>query len=50
SDFFTVPTIHDSSTGMYLSDSFLIVQYLDKTYPNTPKFFPNDSAGLQSTF
>jgi len=49
-DLYTLPAIHDPSTGTYLADSFLIAQYLDKTYPDTPPILPSDSIGLQVAF
>lgn len=39
SSLYTVPFIHDLSTGTVVSDSINIAEYLDKTYPNTPKLF-----------
>ncbi|KAF4613743.1 hypothetical protein D9613_008017 [Agrocybe pediades] len=50
SDMYTVPAIHDPSTGVYLADSFLIAQYLDKTYPDTPRLLPDGMTGLQAAF
>jgi glutathione S-transferase len=47
---YTLPAIHDPSTGTYLADSIAIVEYLEKTYPNTPSVFPNETAGLQKAF
>lgn len=47
---YTLPAIHDSSTGVYLSDSFPIAEYLEKTYPDKPSLFPNNTLGLQATF
>ncbi|KJA18771.1 hypothetical protein HYPSUDRAFT_917542 [Hypholoma sublateritium FD-334 SS-4] len=46
---YTLPAIHDPSTGVYLADSFAIAEYLEKTYPDTPRLFPGNSAGLQAT-
>jgi glutathione S-transferase len=34
---YTVPAIHDSSTGAKVSDSYDIIKYLDQTYPDTPQ-------------
>jgi len=50
SDRYTLPAIHDPSTGAYISDSILIAEYLEKTYPDTPKVFPNNTLPLQATF
>ncbi|KAF9067622.1 hypothetical protein BDP27DRAFT_1448928 [Rhodocollybia butyracea] len=33
SPMYTLPVIHDDSTGALISDSALIAEYLDKTYP-----------------
>ncbi|KAJ3517323.1 hypothetical protein NLJ89_g584 [Agrocybe chaxingu] len=49
-DHYTLPAIYDPSTGAYVSDSFAIAEYLDKTYPDTPKLFPNDTTALQAAF
>ncbi|PPQ76771.1 hypothetical protein CVT26_001944 [Gymnopilus dilepis] len=48
--FYTLPAIHDPSTGIYLSDSFKIAEYLDKTYPDTPLILPNNTHSLQIAF
>jgi len=48
--FYTLPAIHDPSTGVYISDSTAIAIYLEKTYPNTPSVFPNESIGIQKAF
>ncbi|KAF9484208.1 hypothetical protein BDN70DRAFT_872912 [Pholiota conissans] len=50
SPFYTVPAIHDPSTGVYLSESIDIAEYLDKTYPDTPCMFPHNTLGLLSPF
>ncbi|PPQ76738.1 hypothetical protein CVT25_000122 [Psilocybe cyanescens] len=50
SPLYTVPFIHDTSTGEAIADSILIAEYLEKKYPDTPKLFPNGTAGLQSAF
>ncbi|KIM41190.1 hypothetical protein M413DRAFT_445891 [Hebeloma cylindrosporum] len=47
---YTLPAIHDPSTGAYLSDSILIAEYLEKTYPDTPQVFPHHTIALQATF
>ncbi|KAF5328331.1 hypothetical protein D9619_013355 [Psilocybe cf. subviscida] len=46
-DHYTFPAIHDPSTGAYLSDSWEIAVYLEKTYPDTPKLFPHNTVALQ---
>ncbi|PPQ71150.1 hypothetical protein CVT25_004768 [Psilocybe cyanescens] len=48
--YYSLPSIYDPSTGAYISDSILIAEYLEKTYPDTPKLFPNGTAGVQSAF
>ena len=50
SPLYTLPAIHDPSTGVYIADSIVIAEYLEKTYPNTPSVFPNETAGLQKAF
>jgi len=50
SPLYTLPVIHDPSTGAIVVDSFAIAQYLEKTYPNTPSVFPNATVGLQNAF
>lgn len=47
---YTLPAIHDPSTGIYIADSFPIAEYLEKTYPDTPSVFPNDTTALQKAF
>ncbi|KAF9471878.1 hypothetical protein BDN70DRAFT_868895 [Pholiota conissans] len=47
---YTLPVIHDTSTGSTISDSFAIAEYLDKTFPNTPPVFPHNTKGLQASF
>lgn len=47
---YTLPAIHDPSTGVYIADSVLIAEYMDKTYPNTPPIFPHNTLGLQHAF
>lgn len=37
---YTVPFIYDPKTQTYTSDSYQIAQYLESTYPDTPKLFP----------
>jgi glutathione S-transferase len=42
--------IYDRSTGTGIADSFKIAQYLDTTYPNTPRLIPDGTHGLLSAF
>jgi hypothetical protein len=46
---YTMPVIHAPSTGITISDSFVIAKYLDKTHP-TPQIFPHHTQGLQEPF
>ncbi|XP_006456489.1 hypothetical protein AGABI2DRAFT_146311 [Agaricus bisporus var. bisporus H97] len=47
---YTSPSIFDDSTNTGVSDSYKIAQYLDKTYPDTPKLFPPGTEALQASF
>ncbi|KAG7093412.1 hypothetical protein E1B28_007094 [Marasmius oreades] len=47
---YTVPFIHDDTTGAVISESLLIAEYLDKTYPNTPRLVPDGTRALQAVF
>ncbi|KAF9264346.1 hypothetical protein L218DRAFT_1027754 [Marasmius fiardii PR-910] len=47
---YTTPFIHDSSTGQSVSDSLVIVEYLDKAYPTTPRLVPEGTQVLQAVF
>ncbi|KAI3608463.1 hypothetical protein WG66_000907 [Moniliophthora roreri] len=40
---YTVPFIYDSTHQVAVSDSFLIAEYLDKAYPETPKVITTGS-------
>lgn len=42
----SVPVIYDPSTKVCLTDSAVIAEYLDKTYPEPP-LFPHDTKALQ---
>lgn len=37
---YTLPVIHDDSTGKFVSDSANIAEYLEATYADKPKLFP----------
>lgn len=50
SDFYTLPIIHDQSTGEIVGDTFEIAVYLDKTYPNGTTLFPPSTIGLTMAF
>jgi len=47
---YTLPAIHDPSTGIYMADSLAIAEYLEKTYPDTPSVFPDNTVALQKAF
>ncbi|KAE9397720.1 hypothetical protein BT96DRAFT_921286 [Gymnopus androsaceus JB14] len=47
---YTLPMIVDDSTGVALAESVDIVEYLDKTYPDTPRLIPEGSHALQAAF
>ena len=47
---FTVPVLYDPSTQTVLSESFVIVDYLDKAYPDTRPIFRPDTRGLCEAF
>jgi len=49
SDLYTVPVLSDPNTGTLITDSWLIAEYLDKTYPEKP-IFPHSSNGLIDAF
>ncbi|KDR83256.1 hypothetical protein GALMADRAFT_89103 [Galerina marginata CBS 339.88] len=50
SPYYTLPAIYDPSTKTYVSESQLIAEYLNRTYPDSPSLFPNNTLGLQSAF
>jgi len=47
---YTLPIISDPNTGKVLSDSFLIAEYLDATYPEGNTLFPRGSKPLIAAF
>ncbi|KAG7088020.1 hypothetical protein E1B28_012057 [Marasmius oreades] len=47
---YTLPVIRDPSTGIAISDSPRIADYLEKTYPDTPRLFPPGTRALQAAF
>ena len=49
SELYTVPVLSDPNTGAVITDSWVIAEYLDKTYPEEP-IFPKGSKGLISAF
>jgi len=50
SPYYSLPTIQDPNTNTVVSDSYRIAEYLEKTYPDSPKLFPEGSEGLQAAF
>ena len=49
-DYYSLPVIHDPSTGKTIADSFHIAIYLDETYPSTPRVLHNETYGLYNAF
>ncbi|KIK96338.1 hypothetical protein PAXRUDRAFT_32446 [Paxillus rubicundulus Ve08.2h10] len=49
SDLYTVPVLSDPNTGALITDSWVIVEYLDQTYPEK-SVFPHSSSGLIDAF
>ncbi|KAJ7597747.1 hypothetical protein C8J56DRAFT_920843, partial [Mycena floridula] len=47
---YTLPLIHDLSTGAVVSDSANIAKYLDEQYPDTPMVFAPGIHGLYEAF
>ncbi|KAJ6611737.1 hypothetical protein B0H10DRAFT_1882561 [Mycena sp. CBHHK59/15] len=47
---YTLPMIHDPSTGVFISDSTKIAEYLDKTFPETPRLMPPGTVGFHRAF
>ncbi|KAK7038881.1 hypothetical protein VNI00_010513 [Paramarasmius palmivorus] len=47
---YTVPFIRDSTTGKVVSDSLVIAEYLDETYPDTPRVVPPGTRALQAAY
>jgi glutathione S-transferase len=47
---YTLPAILDPNTNTAVSDSYRIAEYLEKTYPDSPKLFPKGSEGMQAAF
>lgn len=49
SERYTVPVLSDPNTGALITDSWVIAEYLDETYPEKP-IFPNGTKGLIMAF
>ncbi|KAF9043786.1 hypothetical protein BDZ89DRAFT_216347 [Hymenopellis radicata] len=47
---YTVPVIHDDSTGSVISESVVILEYLDKRYPDTSTLLPPGTKALHLAF
>ncbi|KAH7913835.1 hypothetical protein BJ138DRAFT_1001413 [Hygrophoropsis aurantiaca] len=47
---YTLPIIQDPNTGKVISDSFIIAEYLDSTYPSGNTLFPSSSKPLVEAF
>ncbi|KAH7920412.1 hypothetical protein BV22DRAFT_1073973 [Leucogyrophana mollusca] len=47
---YTLPIIQDPNTGKVVSDSFMIAEYLDATYPNGNTLFPLGTKPLFAAF
>jgi hypothetical protein len=47
---YTCPAIVDGATGVAISDSYKITEYLDSQYPETPRAFPEGTEVLQAAF
>lgn len=47
---YTLPVIFDPNTNAVVSDSAVIVAYLDKTYPSTPALLPAGTDALHEAF
>ncbi|KAJ7136029.1 hypothetical protein C8R44DRAFT_869720 [Mycena epipterygia] len=50
SPMYTLPIIHDPSTGQFVGESFDIAVYLDKTFTDGPSLFPPSTTALQAGF
>ncbi|GLB34463.1 putative glutathione S-transferase, N-terminal domain [Lyophyllum shimeji] len=48
--YYSLPAIYDPNTKTVLAESALIAEYLDATYPDTPKLFPAGTHALQHAF
>ncbi|KAJ7615654.1 hypothetical protein DFH06DRAFT_123862 [Mycena polygramma] len=47
---YTLPLIHDLSTGAVVVESSKIAVYLDATYPDTPRLMPAGTIGMHAAF
>lgn len=47
---YTLPIIHDESTGVSIANSLPIALYLEETYPGSPRLFPEGSKALRAAW
>ncbi|RPD82308.1 hypothetical protein L226DRAFT_528492 [Lentinus tigrinus ALCF2SS1-7] len=47
---YTLPAIHDPSTGVSVADSTKIARYLDATYPDAPRIIPEGTEAFHEAF
>ncbi|KAJ7214203.1 hypothetical protein C8J57DRAFT_1483276 [Mycena rebaudengoi] len=47
---YTLPMIHDPTTGAFVANSMKIAEYLDRTYPDTPRAIPAGTAAFHRIF
>ena len=47
---YTVPFIHDQSTGVVMSESLDIVRYLDKQYPSLPRVITPGTLAFETAY
>ncbi|TFK84411.1 hypothetical protein K466DRAFT_588954 [Polyporus arcularius HHB13444] len=50
SPMYTLPAIHDPSTGTSIANSTAIARYLDATYPDTPRVIPEGTEAFHEAF
>ena len=48
--FWTLPIIHDSESGQYISNSFDIALFLDQKFPDKPLLFPSGTKNAVQLF
>nr|4LMW_A Chain A, Glutathione transferase [Phanerodontia chrysosporium] len=49
-DHYTLPVIQDPNTKAVVADSDAIAKYLESTYPDTPRLFPEGTRAFQHAF
>ncbi|TCD63604.1 hypothetical protein EIP91_005183 [Steccherinum ochraceum] len=50
SPYYTLPVLYDPATKTAIADALPIADYLDRTYPNPRKVFPEDTRALHAAF